>query len=150
MKAYRSFTRWIGSVRLVRPILAWLVPRIDTVLLRWGGRITPFPTMLLTTTGAATGQPHQAPLWFLAEPGSYIVLASNFGRREPDWSCNLRAEPSCRVALDGTEIAATAELVGDEQWDGYFERFAEFYPTYRDYVADRRAPMWRLVTGTER
>lgn len=150
MKAYRSLARWIGGVRTVRPILAWLVPRIDNMLLPRGGHITPFPTMLLTTTGAVSAEPHQAPLWFLAEPDSYIVLASNFGRREPDWSRNLRADPGCRILLDGFATGATAELIGDDEWSRYLDRFAAFYPTYRNYVGDRRPPMWRLVTGSDR
>ena len=36
--------------------------------------------------------------------------------------------------------------LGGEAWDRYLAEFAEFYPTYRDYIAraGRDVPIWVL------
>ena len=111
-----------------------------------GWRATPFPTLLLTTTGHQSGDPHQSPLYFLEDEG-YVVIASNSGHHEPDWSRNLSVRPICTVKVGRSVVVARAERVPADIWHRYLDRFAEFYPPYRDYVAraGREIPMWRLV-----
>ena len=146
MGAYRSFTRWIGAKPWVPSILAPALQRVDTALLHHGRHITPFPTLLLTTTGRHSGAEHESPLWFLRDGADYAVIATNFGRREPDWSLNLRADASCRVRDGNDEFAALAVQAGDDDWAGLFDRFVGFYPVYREYGerAGRSIPIWRL------
>lgn len=147
MGVYQSVTRYVGDKPWMRPVARHVLPGVDRALLRVAGwKVTPFPTLLLTTTGHTTGHPHESPLWYL-EDGGLVVIASNYGRREPDWSRNLRADPFCTVRVGRTTRAARASLVGKKQWPGYFDRFAAFYPSYRDYAAraDREIPIWRLA-----
>lgn len=143
---YGSFVRWVGDKPWFRPVARGVLPKVDTVLLRWGWRATPFATLLLTCTGHQSGQDHHAPLYYLEDDG-YVVIATNYGRAEPDWSRNLAAQPLSTVKVGRRTMASRAEPVSGEEWSHYLSRFAEFYPTYRDYVAraGRDIPMWRLV-----
>lgn len=150
VKAYARFIRWVGDKPWFRPVARTLLPKVDAVLLRsLGWRATPFPTLLLTTTGHQSGQAHQAPLYYLEDDG-FVVIATNYGRHEPDWSRNLAATPSCSVRLGSSEVAAEAREVPADRWHHYLERFADFYPSYYDYAAraGREIPMWRLVPRT--
>lgn len=144
--AYRAFIRWIGGKRWVPAVIAPLLGRVDAALLRRGRQVTPFPTLLLTTTGAHSGAPHEAPLWYLEDDG-YVVIATNYGRNEPDWSHNLRANPKCHVRIGKEAFEARAHGVSGTAWESTFDRFAEFYPPYRGYRerAGRDIPMWRLI-----
>lgn len=120
---------------------------MDAALLRLAGwRATPYATLLLTTTGARSGEKHRSPLYYLEDDG-YVVIASNYGRHEPDWSRNLAAQPMCTVKVGRRTQAARAERVAKAEWPGYLDQFASFYPPYRDYVnrAGRTIPMWKLV-----
>lgn len=147
MRAYQRLTRWVGDKPWFRPVARRVLPKVDSALLRSGGwRATPFPTLLLTTIGHRSSEAHHAPLYYL-EDGGFVVIASNYGHHEPDWSRNLAARPTCTVKLGRQATAAQAELVAAEDWPHLLDRFAAFYPSYRDYVAraGRQIPMWRLV-----
>lgn len=146
IRAYRSFIKWIGSKRWLPAVVAPVLPRIDRALLHHGWQATPFPTLLLTTTGAHSGALHETPLWYV-EDGGYVVIATNYGRREPDWSFNLRARPDCCVRIHDEVFDARAEAVSGASWDDCFERLVALYPPYRDYLAraGRDIPMWRLI-----
>jgi hypothetical protein len=58
-----------------------IAPSLDPPLLRLtGGRVSsvyPVPVMLLTTTGAKTGQPRTLPLLYLTDGERLILIASN-------------------------------------------------------------------------
>lgn len=146
MSLYRSLARWMGDKPWFRWVARRVLPRVDKMLMARGWHSTPFPTLLLTTTGHQSGDPHQAPLYFLEDEG-YVVIASNYGHHEPDWSRNLSARPICTVKVGRSVVVAQAERVPADIWHRYLDRFAEFYPPYRDYVAraGREIPMWRLV-----
>ncbi len=150
MGVYQAFARWAGDKTWFRPVATGLVPKLDAALLQSGGRyISPFPTLLLTTVGHRSGRPHRAPLYYLQDDG-YVVIASNYGRREPDWSRNLAVDPFCTITVRRMSLAARALLVPDDLRPGYIERFAGFYPSYRDYVAraGREIPVWNLTPIT--
>lgn len=146
MGLYRWVVRRAGTWRWLRPAATKIVPRIDTALLHRGWHATPFPTLLLTTTGAHSGRPHEAPLWYLENGTEITVVATNFGRREPDWSRNLTAHPLCTITIGKDTHAAHARLAEGADAARRFDAFADFYPTYRDYAARARRdiPVWVL------
>ncbi len=144
-----GLTRWIGDQTWLRPV-APLVSPVDRALLgKFGRRITPFPTPLLTTIGRNSGKAVATPLWYLEEGRELAVIASNFGRHEPDWSWNLRANPTCTVKIRRKTTPYRARPAEGEAWDRYLEGFAEFYPTYLDYIAlaGREVPIWVLESA---
>ena len=139
------------------PIGDWylkkLAPRIDPPLLRWtGGRVSsvyPVPVMLLTTTGAKSGQPRTLPLLYINDGDSILLIASNYGKTShPAWYRNLVANPKVEVlagkksgTYTATEITDAAER--DRAWDLALDRYAG-YGDYEGRAGDRRIPLIRL------
>ncbi|MEC3979424.1 nitroreductase/quinone reductase family protein [Amycolatopsis sp. H20-H5] len=63
-----------------------------------GGQGDGPPTLLLTTTGSRTGNPHTTPMLYLADGGRFVVFAANGGAPgHPDWHRNLTAQPLVTV-----------------------------------------------------
>jgi deazaflavin-dependent oxidoreductase (nitroreductase family) len=72
--------------------------------------------LLLTTTGARTGEPRTTPMMFHRHDGRLLVMASNNGApKPPDWFHNLVANPEVTVEIGDERYAAVAtSLAGDE------------------------------------
>ena len=82
-----------------------------------GGQFANIPLLLLTTTGARTGESRTWPLAFQRDGDRVVVYAANGGRpNRPGWYHNLTAHPEAVVEV-GTEswpvFASVAE--GDER-----------------------------------
>ncbi|MCU1368806.1 MAG: nitroreductase family deazaflavin-dependent oxidoreductase, partial [Ilumatobacteraceae bacterium] len=55
-----------------------------------GGNFDGAPMVLITTTGAKSGQPRTAPLVYLPDNGRVVIFASKAGApTNPDWYHNL-------------------------------------------------------------
>lgn len=78
------------------------VHRITAGRTTFAGIVTGLPVVMLTTTGARSGQPRTWPLLGLRDGDRIVVVASNYGQRNhPAWYHNLRANPIASVAVDG-------------------------------------------------
>src|SRR5438105_15275085 len=78
-----------------------------------GGQFAGRPLLLLTTTGAKSGQRRTTPMMYIAEPGGdrLLVIASNTGApAHPAWYHNLVAHPDVTVEV-GTEIFDATAVV---------------------------------------
>jgi deazaflavin-dependent oxidoreductase (nitroreductase family) len=130
-----------------------IAPRIDPPLLRLsGGRVSsvyPTPVMLITTTGAKTGQPRTLPLLYLVDGDALILIASNYGRHShPAWYRNLVANPKVEVLAgkrSGTYTASEITDRGerDRVWDLALDQYAG-YADYEASASDRTIPVVRL------
>src|SRR3954471_22915392 len=130
-----------------------IAPRLDPPLLRLtGGRVSsvyPVPIMLLTTTGAKTGQPRTLPLLYVTDGDAIILIASNYGKTShPAWYRNLVAQPKVDVLAgkrSGTYVAAeiTDPLERDRAWDLALDMYAG-YGDYEGWAGDRMIPLIRL------
>lgn len=154
-----AFQRFIRRAAATRP-LAWVCARVLHHIDAVGFRITRgratfstwisgFVIVMLTTTGARTGQQRTLPVVGLPDGRNVIVIASNFGRRHhPAWYHNLRANPRATVAFDGVIMRVTAhELTGAER-DLWYERGVAInsgWVAYRERAAHRVIPVLRLV-----
>ena len=68
-----------------------------------GGPFEGATLLLLTTTGAKSGQPRLAPLAYLTIDGKTIIIGSKAGAdTNPDWVHNLRAHPRAHIEV-GTD-----------------------------------------------
>ena len=68
-----------------------------------GGQFAGADLLLLTTTGARTGQPRLAPLAYLTIDGKMIIIGSKAGAdTNPDWVHNRRANPRAHIEV-GTD-----------------------------------------------
>ena len=78
-----------------------------------GGMFAGAPLLLLTTTGAKSGQPRVAPLAYTTDNGRFVVIASKGGApTHPDWFHNVRANPEVTVEV-GTETFPARATIPD-------------------------------------
>jgi deazaflavin-dependent oxidoreductase (nitroreductase family) len=111
-----------------------------------GGKVSSMPPgaqlLLLTTTGARSGQAHTVPLGYRRDGERLIVIASNNGApKPPAWYHNLVADPEATVE-DGTERyqARAATAVGAER-----ERLVELLAREMPFFADHERKAGREI-----
>lgn len=105
-----------------------------------GGRFEGALMLLLTTTGAKSGQRHTIPLVYMPDGNRLIVLASKHGApTHPDWYTNLVAHPEVTVEVgkgNGTEsFEARAIVITGEERDQLFAKQARMFPLFAELQA---------------
>ena len=100
-----------------------------------GGPFEGAPMILITTTGAKSGQPRTAPLVYLGFEDKVYIFASKAGApTNPDWYHNLIANPSLTVEIGTETYAATAvEVTGAERDRLYAEQVSRM-PGFQTYA----------------
>jgi deazaflavin-dependent oxidoreductase (nitroreductase family) len=99
-----------------------------------GGPFEGAPMLLLTTTGAKSGQARTAPLVYLPDGDRYVVFASKAGApTNPDWYHNLVANPAVSVEVGSDRTDADAVVLTGEERDQLFAKQAERMPGFKDY-----------------
>jgi deazaflavin-dependent oxidoreductase (nitroreductase family) len=113
--------------------------RIDPWLLkRTNGRVSLAlgqPVLLLTHTGARSGQPRETPLLFLGDGERIVLTASKGGAAtHPAWYHNLRAHPDCDVLAPGGRSGryAAREAKGAER-EELWAKVNDLYGGYERY-----------------
>jgi deazaflavin-dependent oxidoreductase (nitroreductase family) len=105
--------------------------------------------LLLTTTGARTGQRRAVPLTYVPDGDRYIVTAGNAGSdRHPAWYHNLLANPDDVTVEVGSEAFDAAAVIADEaEREALYELFAAAYPVLDRYQAQtgRQIPIVLLT-----
>lgn len=101
-----------------------------------GGYHASMQLLLLTTTGARSGQRRAVPLTYLPDGGRYIVTAGNAGAdRHPAWYHNLVANPDVTVEVGSEVFPAVAVVAGESERGALYERVAAAYPQAGGYQA---------------
>jgi deazaflavin-dependent oxidoreductase (nitroreductase family) len=101
-----------------------------------GGYHAGMQLLLLTTTGARTGQRRAVPLTYLPDGDRYIVTAGNAGAdRHPAWYHNLAANPDVTVEVGNEVFPAVAVIAGEAEREALYERVAAVYPQAGGYQA---------------
>ena len=96
----------------------------------WEGR----PLLLLTTTGAKSGQHRTSPMMYLRDGDRLFVFASKGGApTNPDWYHNLLAHPEVTVEVGNETYDAIATPVTGEERDRIYAHWAEMYPQFGEY-----------------
>jgi deazaflavin-dependent oxidoreductase (nitroreductase family) len=103
-----------------------------------GGKVTGIfagaPLLLLTTTGARSGQPRVAPLAYTMDNGRWVVIASKGGApTHPDWYHNLRANPEVTVEVGTETFPARATVVEGSERQRLFDQMAVQMPGFGEY-----------------
>jgi deazaflavin-dependent oxidoreductase (nitroreductase family) len=126
-------------------LFARVLHRIDRPIYRLtGGRhtlaslVSGLPVVMLTTTGARSGQQRTLPVLGLPTADGLAVIASNFGQeRHPSWYYNLRANPQGYVTVDGRRSAFRASEARGEVRARIWQEGLNVYPGWSQY--ERRA-----------
>lgn len=137
---------------------AWFLGRVlrylDRItLLLSGGRLTltiilaGLQVVMVTTTGARTGQPRTQPLALIRDPrapGRFALIASNWGQhRTPSWYYNLRKNPRASCTLDRRTATYVAHEASGEEYDRFWTCATDAYIGFQLYQqrAGRRIPI---------
>src|ERR1700757_1575941 len=112
-----------------------------------GGQFEGADLLLLTSTGAKSGQPRVSPLAYFRIDDKLIIIGSFAGSDvNPAWVHNLRAHPSARVEI-GTEASdVTARELPPEERDDLFPKITAVAPGFAEYQAktSRIIPVFEL------
>ncbi|HEX2513470.1 MAG TPA: nitroreductase family deazaflavin-dependent oxidoreductase [Chloroflexota bacterium] len=104
-----------------------------------GGREAGRPLLLLTTTGARTGQRRTTPLVYLADGERLLIFASKGGSpTNPDWYHNLVANPQVTVEVGPETYEARATVLHGEERDRLFARQVAAMPNFGEYQQKTR------------
>jgi deazaflavin-dependent oxidoreductase (nitroreductase family) len=113
------------------------------------GRFAGRRLILLTTTGARSGQPRTAPLAFTRDGEHYVVIASKGGSpTHPDWYHNLIKTPIVTIETGAETFQARARVAEGEERERLFNAQAALMPGFAEY--QRKTPRQIPVVVLER
>ena len=155
---------WAASQPSVIAVSSRTQHHADRLVLRLSGNRTTLsawlagvPIVMLTTTGAKSGQPRTLPLLCITaatQPDQFAIIGTNWGQpNRPGWYFNLRRNPEASGVINGvTAIYRAHEAMGDE-YAFWWQAAVKIYPAYELYkqrVGDRPIPIMVLApTNTE-
>jgi deazaflavin-dependent oxidoreductase (nitroreductase family) len=104
---------------------------------RAGGEITGMHRdrlLLLTTTGARSGESRTTPMMFHRDGDRLLVIASNIGApNHPDWYHNLVAHPDVTVEVGDETYPALATPTTGADRDRVWSEIKAAYPFFSDH-----------------
>lgn len=114
-----------------------------------GGGFEGAPLLLLTTTGAKSGQSRIAPLAYLAVGERIFVFGSKAGATtHPDWIHNIRADSAVSIEVGTDRYDATATELDEPERGEIFASQVTAMPGFAEYqenAGDRVIPVVELV-----
>lgn len=144
VKRANGFQRGVQRVAQTGPlskVFQKTMYAIDRPIYRWSkGRITVpsvvagLPIVMLTTTGAKSGEPREMPLLGIPHDDDIAIIGSNYGtQRTPGWVYNLEADPNATVGYGEREVEVVARRAHDDEYERIFEEAATWYSGYALY-----------------
>ena len=112
-----------------------------------GGPFEGATLLLLTSTGAKSGQPRLAPLAYLTIDGKMIIIGSKAGAdTNPDWVHNLRANPRAHIEVGTDAYDVVARELLQEERDETYPKVVAVAPGFGEYQAktSRVIPLFEL------
>jgi deazaflavin-dependent oxidoreductase (nitroreductase family) len=101
-----------------------------------GGPFDGRPLLLLTTTGAKSGQRRTTPMMYISDGDRLLVIASNAGAlTHPDWYYNVAAHPEVTVEVGTETFDATAVVTEGAERHRLWTRIVELYPFFAEHQA---------------
>jgi deazaflavin-dependent oxidoreductase (nitroreductase family) len=103
--------------------------------------------LLLTTTGAKSGQQRVSPLAYFRIDGKLIIIGSYAGAPiNPAWVHNLRAEPRAHVEVGTDAFDVTARELSPAERDAVWPTLTAAAPGFGEYQAktSRVIPLFEL------
>ena len=112
-----------------------------------GGPFEGATLLLLTSTGAKSGQPRLSPLAYLTIDGKTIIVGSKAGAdTNPHWVHNLRANPRAHVEVGTDAYDVVARELPEDERDATYPKIVEIAPGFGDYQSktSRKIPLFEL------
>jgi deazaflavin-dependent oxidoreductase (nitroreductase family) len=112
------------------------------------GPLAGHPLLIMTATGAKSGQPRRSILTWSRDGGDYVVAGTAGGApTPPSWVANLRANPAVQIEVGNRTFAAMATVVQGPERDGLWDQHVAALPHFADYPekTGRVIPMIRLT-----
>ena len=103
--------------------------------------------LLLTTTGAKSGQPRVSPLAYITDGDRIIIVASKGGApTNPDWYHNLLADPVATVEMGRERFQVRASVVEEPERSRLYAKVVEKMPNFGEYQSktSRQIPVVAL------
>src|SRR5579859_1583069 len=92
------------------------------------------PLLLLTTTGAKSGQTRVNPLAYTRDGNRYVIIASKAGApTNPDWYHNVLAHPEVTIEVGPDRVAARASVAEGAERDRLYAAQATLMPGFAEY-----------------
>ncbi|UXA05584.1 nitroreductase family deazaflavin-dependent oxidoreductase [Mycobacterium sp. SMC-2] len=134
MRRFASTTVGVALLRHTAHHLDRLVTRVAGGRTSFAGVATGIPVVMLTTTGAKSGEPRTVAVYGIPHPDGLALIASNFGgAKHPAWYHNLKAHPEATVTIGRDTWQTAARLATPVERDEIWAKGLELYPGWRKY-----------------
>jgi deazaflavin-dependent oxidoreductase (nitroreductase family) len=101
---------------------------------RVGGPFEGASVLLLTSTGAKSGEPRTTPVVYQQDGDRLVIFASKAGApNNPGWYHNLRANPTATVEVGNDTVDVEAIVTEGGERERLFRRQVELMPTFGEY-----------------
>jgi deazaflavin-dependent oxidoreductase (nitroreductase family) len=99
-----------------------------------GGMFEGAPVLLLTSTGAKSGEQRTTPVVYQPDGERMVIFASKAGAPEnPAWFHNLRANPDATVEVGPDTVEVEAVITYGEERERLFSKQKQLMPQFVDY-----------------
>ena len=99
-----------------------------------GGQFAGIPLLLLTTTGAKTGQTRVNPVAYMKHVDRHIIIASYAGApTHPPWYYNLLSNPEVNVEVGSERFTARADVLDEPERTELYAKIAAIIPVFSEY-----------------
>ena len=113
------------------------------------GQITAGPLagsnmVLLTTTGAKSGERRTVPIGYTRDGDRYVLVGSNSGKPEaPQWAANIAANPAVTVEVDTETFTGKATIASGAERQRLLAAHIAAIPIFGTYeaMAGRELPV---------
>ncbi|MGI9162702.1 MAG: nitroreductase family deazaflavin-dependent oxidoreductase [Mycobacterium sp.] len=112
-----------------------------------GGPFAGAPLLLLSSTGAKSGQPRLNPLAYFGIDGRIFIVGSKAGAdTNPAWVHNLRANPNAHIEVGTDAYDVTARELPAAERDAAFAQVVAVAPGFGEYQekTSRVIPIFEL------
>ena len=114
------------------------------------GPLKGHPLLLMTSTGAKSGEPRRAILTYSRDGYDYIVAGTKSGApTDPLWVENLRVQPRASLEIAGRIVDATARITEGAERDRLWDQHVAQLPWFGEYPSKtkRVIPVIRLTVA---
>ena len=99
-----------------------------------GGPFEGAPVLLLTSTGAKSGEQRTTPVVSQPDGERMVIFASKAGAPEnPAWFHNLRANPTATVEVGADTVEVDALITDGDERERLFSKQKQLMPQFADY-----------------